>query len=119
MNKNEYQKNYRKSHKEYNRKYQKEYRKTHNSKKYMKNRYELMKKDMADLKINGCAICGYDKSTSALHFHHVDSSNKKRGLEITKLYGLDIISAIDELNKCILLCSNCHCEIHDLERKGD
>jgi hypothetical protein len=57
-----------------------------------------------------CSVCGYNKCFDALQFHHVDPSKKefalgeKRGLSIDKLR--------EELSKCILVCSNCHIEIH-------
>jgi len=57
-----------------------------------------------------CQICGYNKYPGALDLHHIDSSQKSfsigdkgytRSWEITK----------KELDKCILVCSNCHREI--------
>ena len=60
------------------------------------------------LKINGCAICGYNKCDSALDFHHSNPKNKKYGINLSKMYKKDLA---DELNKCILLCANCHREI--------
>lgn len=58
-----------------------------------------------------CSQCGYDKCTSALEFHHNDPSVKEFGIgfkgetrswERTKR----------ELDKCVLLCANCHREAH-------
>ena len=57
-----------------------------------------------------CVRCGYNKCQDALEFHHQDPTQKefhlgeKRGLSIEKL--------IPELNKCLLVCRNCHTEIH-------
>lgn len=62
-----------------------------------------------------CACCDYDRNYSALDFHHLDPNLKNR--EMTSLgrlmtaKGLKI--AEEETNKCILLCSNCHREVHD------
>lgn len=61
------------------------------------------------LKINGCAICGYDKCTRSLDFHHVNPKTKLFNIGVTTVSRRDII---DELNKCVLLCRNCHGEIH-------
>lgn len=59
-----------------------------------------------------CCLCGYDKSLSALDFHHTDK-NKKEFL-ISKLMGEGNIGKLQtELKKVILVCKNCHCEIHD------
>ena len=63
------------------------------------------------LKINGCAICGYNKCNAALDFHHVEKSNKK--FRFTRC--LSDEHTIEEFHKCILLCSNCHREIHAKE----
>ena len=56
-----------------------------------------------------CIICGYSKSLRALHFHHIDESLKD--VEISKLSSEYDVR--QEAKKCILVCSNCHCEIHD------
>lgn len=47
----------------------------------------------------------------ALEFHHLDPSIKDFGIStcITK----NIASLKAEVDKCILVCSNCHAEIHD------
>jgi hypothetical protein len=56
-----------------------------------------------------CIICGYSKYNGALEFHHIEektfslgSQGLTRSWERTK----------KELDKCILLCANCHREIH-------
>ena len=66
------------------------------------------------LKINGCAICGYNKCFDALDFHHSNPENKKFQISSIKLNKKDFI---EELNKCILLCANCHRETH-VEKKA-
>lgn len=59
----------------------------------------------------GCAACGYSKCGKSLEFHHKDPS--------TKLFLIGAYQwkykpqqVIDEIAKCILLCSNCHKEVH-------
>ena len=75
-------------------------------------RYILYRKIMKELKINGCAICGYNKCMRALHFHHVNPKDKKFNLMLGNLkYSNGEL--VEELNKCILLCSNCHMEIEE------
>jgi transposase len=59
-----------------------------------------------------CCICGYDHNMRALHFHHVEPSQKRyeinaRGVAIA-LEKLRV-----EAQKCVLLCSNCHAEVED------
>jgi 5-methylcytosine-specific restriction endonuclease McrA len=56
-----------------------------------------------------CSMCGYDKRVDALEFHHL--YNKEFGLSksgITRSWE----RAKDELDKCIIVCSNCHKEVH-------
>ena len=68
------------------------------------------------LKINGCAICGYNKCKSALEFHHVIPKDKKFLIGKTFISGHCNEKIAEELNKCVLLCSNCHREIHNKEK---
>lgn len=62
-----------------------------------------------------CQKCGYSKSISALDFHHRNPSEKKFGISIGIAKCLPMIEIKKETDKCDLLCSNCHHEIHDLE----
>lgn len=58
-----------------------------------------------------CQICGYKKSIYALIFHHRDPREKDFGLSdrgLTRSW--ERIQR--ELEKCILLCANCHAEVH-------
>ena len=57
-----------------------------------------------------CEICGYNTCMRALSFHHKNPSEKDftisgKSLSFEKLK--------EEVDKCMLVCSNCHCEIHD------
>ena len=70
------------------------------------------RKNMALLKEeagNKCSKCGYDKCTAALEFHHLDPTAKEGGI-IGTTASLEKQRA--EAAKCILLCSNCHRELH-------
>jgi len=69
-----------------------------------------------ELKINGCAICGYDKCNDSLTFHHVNPENKK--FEVNKLnIRKENEIFVEEIHKCILLCANCHGEIEKLNKE--
>ena len=85
------------------------------SKTYAPKRYKKELQIMENLKINGCAICGYNKCARSLDFHHVNPQNKKFNLSMANLHKKDSLVA-EELNKCILVCRNCHGEIHEKER---
>jgi DNA-binding XRE family transcriptional regulator len=57
-----------------------------------------------------CVICGYNKSNSALDFHHLDPKEK----DFTVSQGIKSWSKIvEELKKCVLLCCRCHREVHE------
>ena len=60
-----------------------------------------------------CQICGYNKCTSALEFHHVNPLEKERGFGELRANNTKWSSIVEELKKCIMLCSNCHKEVHD------
>lgn len=68
-----------------------------------------LKQKALNYKGGKCQICEYDKTVASLHFHHVDSDGKD--FEIAKATGWE--KAKIELDKCILVCANCHGEIHD------
>ncbi len=71
-----------------------------------------IKKQAVAIKGGKCCRCGYNKCINALEFHHIDPA--KKTVSISKLTRLDN-EAIQELDKCILVCSNCHREIHYLD----
>jgi hypothetical protein len=56
-----------------------------------------------------CIICEYSRCPRALHFHHIDPKEKEHNIRWAPKQW-DILKA--ELDKCILLCSNCHAEVH-------
>ena len=116
MDRKEYVKKYNLDHKEEKAKWLKKWRQTKkgkiSKKKSDERRHIEAKKIMHRLKSNGCAICGYNKCDRALDFHHVNSEDKKFPLNVTGMKRKNKY-IIEELNKCILLCKNCHYEIHD------
>lgn len=56
-----------------------------------------------------CSRCGYDKCINALEFHHLDPLTKEVKDEFR---GWTWARILKEIEKCILVCSNCHREIH-------
>jgi hypothetical protein len=61
----------------------------------------------------GCVICGYNKYAGALHFHHIDRSTKNFALGNTRAHvGVSMESVKCEVKKCVVICSNCHAELH-------
>jgi len=64
-----------------------------------------------------CSICGYDKHSSALDFHHVLPEEKEMGIHTimtnsSPMNKDNVNIFIEEIGKCIVLCSNCHREHH-------
>lgn len=68
------------------------------------------------IKLNGtkCQYCGYDNYTGSLCFHHEDPQQKDFPLTVANMNkAFELLK--DEARKCILLCKNCHMELHELE----
>ena len=65
---------------------------------------------ISEIKSAGCQVCGYNRCLPALEFHHVDPS-KKQGL-VSVQGGMSFTVLFRELEKCIVVCANCHREIH-------
>lgn len=63
----------------------------------------------------GCCIkCGYNKSNAALTFHHLEPNEKEFTISHKgKIRPWEELKK--ELDKCILLCHNCHAEVHEEE----
>jgi len=59
-----------------------------------------------------CSICSYNKCLQALEFHHLESSKKDFGIS-ARGYTRSWKIIREELDKCILLCANCHREVHE------
>lgn len=70
------------------------------------------KEILIEYKGGKCEICGYDKCISALEFHHLNSNEKDFGIS-QKGYTRNIEKNKEEVDKCILVCANCHREIHE------
>jgi hypothetical protein len=75
--------------------------------RYRKN----LKQKAVDYKGGACAVCGYDKCVDALEFHHLDPTEKDFGIGSgghTRRW----VDVVPELDKCVMLCANCHREVH-------
>lgn len=74
--------------------------------------YKKKKKEKAVQYKGGCCCkCGYNKSNAALHFHHLDENTKSFEICPNIIKKWDVLKK--ELDKCILLCMNCHFEEHE------
>lgn len=75
------------------------------------------KQDLINYKGGKCKKCGYNRCIEALEFHHRNPKEKKYALSSTKsgrifTFEQDKIEA----DKCDLLCSNCHREVHSFRK---
>jgi hypothetical protein len=95
---------------------------------YEKNKKEVMRKINAKKKLykdwfakfkatKSCTICG-ESRPATLDFHHTDP--KKTNKKVHKLVsdGHTKIRIQKEIEKCVVLCSNCHRVHHEEERKN-
>ena len=68
-----------------------------------------VKRKLIEYKGGKCQICGYNRCQEALEFHHLDPSQK----DFTISGGTKSFESLKpEVDKCILVCANCHREIH-------
>jgi 5-methylcytosine-specific restriction endonuclease McrA len=81
-------------------------------KKAVDKRRKTIRKMAIEYKGGKCAICGYCQCIQALEFHHTNSSGKDFGIS-ARGYTRSWKEVKKELDKCILLCANCHREVHE------
>lgn len=77
-----------------------------------KERQRAFKQQAVDYKGGKCYKCGYNKCLAALDFHHTNPEEKDPKWNNYKRKFTDKMKK--ELDKCVLLCSNCHREEHNL-----
>ena len=80
---------------------------TNVSKSKMRNRYRDMKSHFVKKFGNSCLRCGFYDGIWAQEFHHIFPHEKKESVSVVLNCG-DIKRAEREIDKCIMLCSNCH-----------
>lgn len=84
-------------------------------KKCDSNRFRKRKRDIkekaVEYKGGKCENCGYCKSLRSLHFHH--KNPKEKDFTIAHMLKMDFEVLKRELDKCILICANCHGEVHE------
>lgn len=74
------------------------------------------KKKLVEYKGGKCQNCGYNKSIWALQFHHIDPFEKDFTISGSS-FSFEKIKT--EADKCVLVCANCHVEIHqELKETG-
>lgn len=78
------------------------------------------KLEFVKMKGGKCERCGYCKNLAGLCFHHTDGTDKDFTLDSRRLSNASMDTLLLELQKCVLLCHNCHMEVHypDLDMVG-
>ena len=74
-----------------------------NRRKRMRTRRAMIQKIKMEA---GCAECGYKEHPAALHFHHTDPEEKEFSISSGLILKWSKVEA--ELEKCEVLCANCH-----------
>ena len=97
------------------------YRKEADKRYYQNNREKIYslkmdrirkRKEMLVGKMGGkCSKCGYNKCIAALDFHHKGQDKEGDLSRMIKDYSEQ--KALKEIEKCILICANCHRELHN------
>lgn len=77
---------------------------------HVSNRRRRLKRLLLEEAGGACAICGYDRCVAALHFHHLDPTQKSFTLALGGS-ARSIDKARAEASKCMVLCANCHAEV--------
>lgn len=74
-----------------------------------------MKRKLEFIEYKGgcCEMCGYKKNVSALDFHHIDPTTKSFNIDARILANSNYEMVKNEVDKCMLLCANCHREVHN------
>ena len=78
-------------------------------------RWNAQKQKAVEYKGGKCVYCGYDKCLSALEFHHRDPKEKEFAWDSMRKQAWDKV--VTELDKCDLVCANCHREQHEKMRQ--
>jgi hypothetical protein len=94
------------------------YRRCHRkeSADYDKKRYEAAIAFVNEYKRSrGCTICR-EKDPICLDFHHLDPKDKDFGISVGAWNGMTFENLLIEMDKCMVLCKNCHAKLHRNEK---
>lgn len=86
-----------------------------NTNNYQNQKLRGLKRKFEIIQARGgkCEICGYDKNLAALEFHHINPDEKEFQLDMRHLSNCALEKLEEEISKCIILCANCHRELHN------
>ena len=85
------------------------YKNIEDKKRYEEKFYQERKNFIKEYKLSrGCELCGYDKHDKALCFDHIDPQTKHLKYSYKSLLRWKEDVLMEELQKCRVLCANCH-----------
>ena len=92
---------------------EKKYYENNKNKIYNRKKDRINKSREEIKKIMGgkCSKCGYNKCMASLEFHH--HAGNKEGQVSRMIQDFSKEKSLKEAKKCILLCANCHRELHN------
>lgn len=71
------------------------------------------RQSLIKLKGGCCEKCGYNRNQAALAFHHINPLTKSFQIDMRKCSNSSWETLVAESRKCLLLCLNCHAEVHN------
>ena len=87
--------------------------KYHQSYEAQKRRGLARKLELVNAAGGRCTLCGYSRNLAALTFHHAEADEKSFKLDMRSLSNRKFEVVRAEVEKCILVCQNCHAELHN------
>lgn len=80
---------------------------------YQRKRRQKRINYLRQIRKNGCcAFCGWKEHPEILNFHYLDPSSKEFGFSGSEIGNVKLEKLQQEIDKCILLCPNCHTWLH-------
>ena len=74
-------------------------------------RRQRLKEECVAIKGGKCVVCGYNRCVACLEFHHI-GKEKEFGVSF-RGFSYSKRRMVEEVQKCVLLCANCHRELHN------
>jgi len=93
--------------------------KKENPEKYREIKRNFYNRILSQLKVNGCSLCGkeFNDNSKMFHFHHVEPELKSFYVNSKGVEHHSNKEIVNEIHKCILVCSTCHHKIHSMMKK--
>ena len=66
---------------------------------------------LVEQKGGSCSMCGYNKNIAALEFHHPEGEGKLDRSLLLNIRSMDKV--LRDAEPLVLLCANCHREVHN------